>query len=93
MDGPFFISGDFSWGVSNGWSLLGGALISDGYDAAAVGLGRDLLQFGAISFDITESWAQLAEGTKSGGSYRVNYSKNFEEYESQLTFAGYRFSD
>ncbi|MGN7510478.1 fimbria/pilus outer membrane usher protein [Aeromonas salmonicida] len=93
LDGPFFISGDFSWGVSNGWSLLGGALISDGYDAAAIGLGRDLLQFGAISFDITESWAQLAEGTKSGGSYRVNYSKNFEEYESQLTFAGYRFSD
>lgn len=93
LDGPAFASGEFSWGVSNGWSLLGGALLSDGYDALSIGIGRDLLQFGAISFDVTESRAQLAEGTKSGGSYRVNYSKNFEEYDSQVAFAGYRFSE
>lgn len=93
VDGPVFASGEFSWGVSNGWSLLGGALLSDGYDALSIGVGRDLLQFGAISFDITESRAHLAEGTKTGGSYRVNYSKNFEEYDSQVAFAGYRFSE
>lgn len=93
VDGPAFASGEFSWGVNNGWSLLGGALLSDGYDAVSLGVGRDLLQFGAISFDITESHAQLAEGSKTGGSYRINYSKSFEEYDSQVAFAGYRFSE
>lgn len=58
-----------------------------------MGIGRDLLQFGAISFDFTESRARLAEGTKTGGSYRINYSKNFEDYDSQVAFAGYRFSE
>ena len=31
--------------------------------------------------------------TLSGKSYRLQYSKNFEQYDSQVTFAGYRFSD
>jgi outer membrane usher protein PapC len=93
LDGPVFASGEFSWGVSNGWSLLGGALLSDGYNALSIGIGRDLLTFGAISFDVTESYAHLADGNKSGGSYRINYAKNFEEYDSQVAFAGYRFSD
>ncbi|WP_429179130.1 fimbria/pilus outer membrane usher protein [Aeromonas salmonicida] len=93
LDGPAFASGEFSWGVSNGWSLLGGGLFSDGYHALSIGVGRDLLEFGAISFDITRSRAQLAEGIKNGGSYRVNYAKNFEEYDSQVAFAGYRFSE
>ncbi|OXX55556.1 fimbria/pilus outer membrane usher protein [Vibrio sp. V12_P9A6T4] len=93
LDGPAFVSAEFSWGVNNGWSLLGGGLLADDYSALSVGVGRDLLQFGAISFDITESRAQLPEGTKSGGSYRVNYSKMFEQYDSQVAFAGYRFSE
>ena len=92
-DGPVFVSGEFSWGVSNGWSLLGGALFSDGYNALSVGVGRDLLQFGAVSFDVTQSYAELDDGNKLGNSYRINYSKNFEKYNSQVAFAGYRFSD
>ncbi|WP_421081969.1 fimbria/pilus outer membrane usher protein, partial [Serratia fonticola] len=28
-----------------------------------------------------------------GGSYRVSYSKRFDDYDSQVTFAGYRFSE
>lgn len=93
MDGPAFASGEFSWGVSNGWSLLGGALLSADYQALSLGMGRDLLQFGALSFDVTQSRAQLDAGDKRGGSYRINYSKRFEQYDSQIAFAGYRFSD
>ncbi|WP_421327555.1 fimbria/pilus outer membrane usher protein [Aeromonas veronii] len=93
-DGPAFASGEFSWGVNNGWSLFGGALLSDNYQSAAMGMGRDLYSFGAISFDMTQSWAELPKNErKSGASYRVNYSKNFEEHNSQVTFAGYRFSE
>ncbi|HGM6986156.1 outer membrane usher protein [Serratia nevei] len=95
VQGPLFATGEFSWGVSNGWSLYGGALGGGDYKALSMGLGRDLLAFGAVSFDTTQSRAELSQqgGTKSGGSYRVSYSKSFDEYDSQITFAGYRFSE
>ncbi|TXE73794.1 outer membrane usher protein [Serratia nevei] len=94
VQGPLFATGEFSWGVSNGWSLYGGALGGGDYKALSMGVGRDLLAFGAVSFDSTQSRAELPQrdGTKSGGSYRISYSKSFDEYDSQITFAGYRFS-
>ena len=93
--GPVFGTGEFSWGVSNGWSLYGGALAGGDYNALSLGIGRDLMMFGALSFDATQSRARLPQedGTLSGGSYRLSYSKNFDEYDSQVTFAGYRFSE
>lgn len=92
--GPEFGAGEFSWGINNGWSLYGGGLFAGDYNALSIGLGRDLLAFGAISVDITQSRAELPEqGTLSGKSFRVSYSKRFEDYDSQVTFAGYRFSE
>ncbi|WP_342622209.1 outer membrane usher protein [Pseudomonas alkylphenolica] len=94
MDGPAFATGEFSWGVSNGWSLYGGGLGAKDYGSLAVGVGRDLMAFGALSFDVTQSRATLPErDTLSGKSYRASYSKRFDEYDSQVTFAGYRFSE
>ncbi|MDY0833327.1 MULTISPECIES: outer membrane usher protein [unclassified Pseudomonas] len=92
-DGAFFGTGEFSWGISNGWSLLGGGILDNNYRAWSVGVGRDLLAFGALSLDVTESRAHLWNETLTGKSYRLQYSKNFEEYDSQVTFAGYRFSE
>ncbi|UVM58469.1 outer membrane usher protein [Pseudomonas sp. B21-012] len=94
VDGPAFSTGEFSWGVSNGWSLYGGGLGAKDYNALALGVGRDLLEFGAMSFDITQSHANMPDNdTFIGKSYRVSYSKRFENYNSQVTFAGYRFSE
>ncbi|MFL1550828.1 outer membrane usher protein [Pseudomonas sp. D47] len=92
-EGDFFGTGEFSWGVSNGWSLFGGGITDNNYRALSVGVGRDLLAFGAISLDATQSRAEVWNQTLSGKSYRLQYSKNFEEYDSQVTFAGYRFSE
>ncbi|AQT64347.1 fimbrial assembly protein [Serratia marcescens] len=93
--GPLFGTGEFSWGVSNGWSLYGGALLGGDYNALALGIGRDLMLLGALSFDVTQSRARLPYNgeTLSGGSYRLSYSKTFDELDSQVTFAGYRFSE
>lgn len=93
--GPLFGAGEASWGVSNGWSLYGGALAGGDYNALSLGIGRDLMALGALSFDATQSRARLPDEsqTLSGGSYRLSYSKNFDEYDSQVTFAGYRFSE
>ncbi|CAI8847626.1 putative outer membrane usher protein YfcU [Pseudomonas sp. IT-P176] len=95
-EGQLFIAGEASWGVSNGWSLYGGGVDGGDYKALALGMGRDLMTFGALSFDITQSRARLPQteqNTLSGASYRLRYSKNFDKYDSQVTFAGYRFSE
>ncbi|MFP3517548.1 outer membrane usher protein [Pseudomonas sp. SIMBA_077] len=92
QNGDFFGTGEFSWGVSNGWSLYGGAITDNNYQAFSLGVGRDLLAFGAISLDATRAQTDLRDETLKGASYRLSYSKNFVEYDSQVTFAGYRFS-
>ncbi|SEN05299.1 Outer membrane usher protein FimD/PapC [Pseudomonas sp. ok272] len=92
-EGDFFGTGEFSWGVDNGWSLFGGGITDNNYQALSVGAGRDLLMFGALSLDVTQSHANVWNETLSGKSYRLQYSKHFEQYDSQVTFAGYRFSE
>nr|WP_320204845.1 outer membrane usher protein [Cronobacter dublinensis] len=93
-EGHEFGSGEFSWGISNGWSLYGGLVASRNYLATALGVGRDLMALGALAFDITRSGARLDGGEeRQGQSYRVSYSKRFDETGSQVTFAGYRFSE
>ncbi|NIG46415.1 fimbria/pilus outer membrane usher protein [Enterobacter sp. Acro-832] len=94
VEGPYFTTAEASWGITNSWSLYGGGIFSQDYNSLAVGLGRDLYQFGALSADITQSMARLPDGDRpQGRSYRVSYSKRFEEISSNLTFAGYRFSE
>lgn len=94
VDGPLFAMGEFSWGVSNGWSLYGGALGSNDYRALSLGVGRDLMELGALSADVTQSYASLPhDDSQQGRSYRLSYSKRFDATDSQVTFAGYRFSD
>lgn len=92
--GSGFVTGEFSWGVNSGWSLYSGALLGQDYNALSMGIGRDLFMFGALSFDVTQSRASFPhETTRRGESYRLSYSKRFEQYDSQITFASYRFSE
>jgi outer membrane usher protein FimD/PapC len=95
INGPVFTTGEFSYGINNGWSAYGGAIVGSDYNAAAIGIGRDLTVLGALSFDVTQSRASLPNAGEalSGRSYRLSYSKRFDEYNSQVTFAGYRFSE
>lgn len=93
LDGPTFATGEFSWGVSNGWSLYGGGLGAKDYGSIAVGAGRDLMSFGALSVDVTQSRATILDRALTGRSYRASYSKRFDQYDSQVTFAGYRFAE
>lgn len=94
LEGPMFATGDFSWGLSNNWSLIGGVLFAGrDYTALSAGVGRDLSVFGALSADVTQSISRLpGENTETGSSFRLSYSKSFDEINSTITFAGYRFS-
>lgn len=92
--GSSFATGEFSWGVNNGWSLYGGGVADNDYQAGALGIGRDLSILGAVSLDATQSRASIEneKSTVIGNSYRLSYSKRFDDTNSQVTFAGYRFS-
>ncbi|HAW2654331.1 TPA: fimbria/pilus outer membrane usher protein [Escherichia coli] len=93
-EGPVFAAGEASWGISNKWSLYGGGIVAGDYNALAVGLGRDLNEFGTVSADVTQSVARIpGEDTKQGKSWRLSYSKRFDEVNTDITFAGYRFSE
>ncbi|EMP6174905.1 fimbria/pilus outer membrane usher protein [Citrobacter amalonaticus] len=94
LEGPFFGAGELSWGLSNRWSLYGGGVTGGDYNAVALGAGVDLLQFGTLSADITQSVARFDDySTQHGKSWRLSYSKRFEEVNTDVTFAGYRFSE
>lgn len=94
--GPVFSLGTFSWGAANNTTLYGGLLASKEYQNIALGLGQDLAPLGVLSFNISASRAEMGhyfdDKTLTGTSYNVTYSKQFDEINSQITFAGYRFS-
>lgn len=93
LTGEPVINGEFSYGVSNAWSLYGGTQLNGYYQSAALGIGRDLFSIGAVSVDITQSFSDLPDQRLQGRSYRVNYAKSFDDLRTDITFAGYRFAD
>ncbi|EDH5629014.1 PapC/FimD family outer membrane usher protein [Salmonella enterica subsp. enterica serovar Claibornei] len=99
MEGDMFAGGEVSWGIADGWSLYGGGIGSQDYQALALGIGRDMAWLGALSVDVTHSSAKLpqdsgyGEGTTQGNSYRVSYAKDIDAIHGRFTFAGYRFSE
>lgn len=93
LTGNPVVSGELSYGLSNAWSVYGGSQLNSDYQTGAIGIGRDLFSFGALSFDITQSFAQFSNETLQGRSYRLNYAKSFDDLRTDITFAGYRFAD
>lgn len=97
INNPFFWTTEASWGWLNNVSLYGGGMFTaDDYQAITTGVGFNLNQFGSLSFDVTGAEASLQQQNSDklrGYSYRFNYAKHFESTGSQITFAGYRFSD
>jgi outer membrane usher protein PapC len=94
-EGPAFAGGEASWGISNSWSLYGGSTLAGDYNAVAIGAGHDMNQFGTVSADVTQSVAKFDNdpGKMQGKSWRVSYSKRFDEANADITFAGYRFTE
>lgn len=92
LTGKLVFSGEFSYGLSNAWSLYGGTQFNSDYQATAIGIGRDLFSFGALSLDITQSFARFTDKKIQGRSYRLNYAKSFDALRTDITFAGYRFA-
>src|SRR3990167_3501206 len=92
---PGFMASEMAYGLPHDWTVYGGMLAASDYLSNALGVGKDLGVFGALSADITTSRAKLrwTDDTAVGNSYRINYSKHFDGIGTDLRFLGYRFSD
>lgn len=92
---PGFVASELAYGLPHDWTLYGGLLAASNYLSSAIGAGKDMGVFGALSADVTRSEATLRWDSKTvaGNSYRLNYSKRFDAIGTDLRFLGYRFSD
>ncbi len=87
------IMAEGSYGLTSNISLIGGILYTTNreYRAVNIGLGFNMMQFGALSFDITQSDSHINNRgkTEQGYSYRFNYAKRFTSSTS-LNISGFR---
>lgn len=89
---PLLAQASMAHGLAGGLTLYGGARSADHYQAATVGLGKDLGILGAAAADLTHARSDGAlTGEHQGNSYAVRYGKAFAT-NTYLRFAGYRYS-
>lgn len=92
-DTPEFGQAQIIYGMPWGITAYGGLIGADMYQSAALGIGVDLHALGSISFDATHAKSQLNnDRNETGMSYRLQYAKNIDATNTNLTLASYRYS-
>jgi outer membrane usher protein len=77
---PEFLQATVGHGLPLKFSLFGGVLSARGYQSSAVGVGKDLDQYGSLSLDLSHSEAESAAQDPSGNRFRMRYAKSFVGY-------------
>ncbi|MFY9997603.1 MAG: fimbria/pilus outer membrane usher protein [Leclercia sp.] len=87
-----FLQGTGIYGLGHDFTAYGGIQTSEYYDALALGAGKNIGDWGALSADVTEAHSQMqGQPTTQGRAWRVRYSKDFATTGTHLTLAGYRY--
>lgn len=90
---PYFLQGSVIHGLPAGWTIYGGTQLSKNYQAASIGVGKNIGRFGALSFDITEARSILPDdSTHRGQSIRILYNKSINELGTRVQLAGYKYA-
>jgi outer membrane usher protein len=93
VDKTTFSQGTAIYGLSHGFTAYGGGQFASKYQSIALGVGKNLGDFGAISTDVTQAWSTMENRPKdSGQSWRIRYSKNIVQTGTNFAIAGYRYS-
>ncbi|WP_074388413.1 fimbrial biogenesis usher protein [Buttiauxella brennerae] len=93
QDTPFFTQATLIAGLPNGYTAYGGTQLAERYTAAALGLGKNLGEWGAISMDVTHARSKLADDSEhQGQSLRFLYAKSLSDYGTNFQLLGYRYS-
>ncbi|PKE31772.1 fimbrial assembly protein [Rahnella sp. AA] len=92
-DKPNFAQFTLIRGFSHGYTLYGGSQSSKDYMSAALGVGKNLGDFGAVSVDVTQAKTDMPDSqTSKGQSYRFLYAKSFVDSGTDFRLLGYRYS-
>ncbi|CAM3388583.1 Outer membrane usher protein FimD [Klebsiella spallanzanii] len=90
---PKFFQSSVLRGFPDGWTLYGGTQLADRYRAFNLGFGKNMGDFGALSLDITQANAKLADDSEhQGQSLRFLYNKSLTETGTNFQLVGYRYS-
>ncbi|MGV2293573.1 fimbria/pilus outer membrane usher protein [Trinickia sp. YCB016] len=92
---PNFGMATLARGLPGEFSLYGGVIGSNMYQAVLAGIGKNLGRFGAMSFDMTRARSEtnLADTHAiSGNSFRFLYAKAFAGSGTDVRVMGYRYS-
>ncbi|RQN05298.1 fimbrial biogenesis usher protein [Pantoea ananatis] len=93
QDTPTFSQATAMWGLPAGWTIYGGAQLSDKYRAFNLGSGKNMGDFGAASIDITQAYANLPDDSnRQGQSLRFLYNKSLNTLGTNIQLVGYRYS-
>ncbi|KRE99482.1 hypothetical protein ASG87_13815 [Frateuria sp. Soil773] len=89
---PWLLQGTYQRGFTNVLTGYAGAVLSKGYGAVLVG-GAFNTAYGAFAVDLTHAHAQLpGQGSSSGQSLKIGYSKLLTETNTNFSVAAYRYS-
>src|SRR5471030_86677 len=92
---PEFAQGTVIYGVSNEITTYAGLLMSQDYQSGVTGVGYSLHALGSLALDMSHARTkqdQSQSQSSSGESYRLQYAKNIEATETNVTMAAYRYS-
>lgn len=93
QDKPQFGQGTLIWGLPAGFTMYGGSQLAKNYQSAALGVGKNLGDWGAMSTDITQAYSKLAdESNHQGQSLRFLYAKSLNDVGTNFQLLGYRYS-
>lgn len=93
QDNPLIAQATAIYGLNSGVSVYSGTQLSERYKSALLGLGANLGNYGAFSFDVTHANSELADkSTSSGQSLRFLYSKSLLSSGTTFQLLGYRYS-
>ncbi|EGI6450408.1 TPA: fimbria/pilus outer membrane usher protein [Salmonella enterica] len=90
---PFFAEGTYSRGLPYGITFYAGAQWADIYSAYAIGISKDISDFGAFSFDwkISNTKNRFQDNTQSGHAYGVRYNKKINPINTDISLASHYF--
>lgn len=90
---PIFAEGTYSYGIPYGLSLFGGIQLADIYSSYAVGISKDVGEYGAISFDMKYAKSKPYEESSfiNGSAYGIRYNKNFNTTNTDISVANYYY--
>lgn len=93
QDTPFFTQATLIAGLPNGYTAYGGTQLAERYTSFALGAGKNLGEWGAISLDVTHANSKLADDSEhQGQSIRFLYAKSMSDYGTNFQLLGYRYS-